>query len=94
MNVIRSHAILALTGLDVHMLNIDLDEYLVTTSPELQGKPNHEIIGTCAGPNPAEVKVARCGSGMQGAAFNLLRYWLTPSVIHLCCQVSHSVQGV
>ena len=31
-----SHAILALTGLDVYMVNIDLDEYLVTTTPELQ----------------------------------------------------------
>ena len=31
----------------------------MTTTPELQGKPIHELIETCAGSDPAEIKVSR-----------------------------------
>lgn len=34
--VVYSHAVLAFTGMDVYLMNIDLDEYLVTTVPALQ----------------------------------------------------------
>ncbi len=34
--IVYSHALLAFTGLDVYLMNIDLDEYLVSTVPELQ----------------------------------------------------------
>ena len=34
--VVFSHAVLALTGMDVYQMVLDLDEYLVTPDPELQ----------------------------------------------------------
>ena len=46
--VIYSHAVLALTGLDVYMLNIDLDEYLVTSRPALHGQGVQAMVETCA----------------------------------------------
>lgn len=47
--VIYSHAALALSSLDVSIINIDLDEYLVTSSPGLHHQNIQAIIEGCAG---------------------------------------------
>lgn len=47
--VIYSHALLALSSMDMYVINIDLDEYLVTTKPALQKAPIQDIIEGCAG---------------------------------------------
>ncbi|GAX72751.1 hypothetical protein CEUSTIGMA_g207.t1 [Chlamydomonas eustigma] len=57
--VVYSHAVLAFTGLNVHLINIDLDEYLVTRKPELQGKPIQQIIQTCLGSDISEARILR-----------------------------------
>jgi len=59
--VIYSHAALALSSLDMYVINIDLDEYLVTGKPTLQHKSIQGIIEGCAG-KAADVRVARYNS--------------------------------
>mmetsp|Transcript_12334 Transcript_12334/g.26633 ORF Transcript_12334/g.26633 Transcript_12334/m.26633 type:complete len:514 (+) Transcript_12334:286-1827(+) len=56
--VVYSHALLAFTGLDVYLMFVDLDEYLVTPRTDLQMQPIQQIFKTCAG-HPAEMRVMR-----------------------------------
>lgn len=65
--VIYSHAVLALTSMDVYMMNIDLDEYLVTTRPTLQTKNIQEIVETCAGGWVLGAGVMLCGVWLLGS---------------------------
>ncbi|KAG1681113.1 hypothetical protein FOA52_015555 [Chlamydomonas sp. UWO 241] len=54
-----SHAMLATTGLPATLLFVDLDEYLVTPVPGLQGAPIGELLQTCAGARFAEARLPR-----------------------------------
>lgn len=47
--VIYSHAMLVFSTLDVYLLNVDLDEYLVTSNAQLQDQSIQDMVQTCAG---------------------------------------------
>ena len=48
LRLVASHAILALSGLDVNLLQIDIDEYVTTPMAKLQGKSLGEIVNSCS----------------------------------------------
>jgi hypothetical protein len=70
LRLVASHAILALSSLDVNLLQIDLDEYIATPMAELQGKPLAQIVDSCSAAQGqdaefSEVRLARFSTVCQ-----------------------------